>query len=118
MKQILSITCVAVFAFILFSCNDSGMQRKISGKPGDLIVVVPKETWDGKVGEAMKKVLMQPQIGLPQGEPLFTTIDIPPAAFKDIFKTTRNIINVRISPTLDSRQRSNLKRMFGPGHRL
>jgi hypothetical protein len=102
MKQILSITCVAVFAFILFSCSDSAMQRKISGKPGELIVVVPKETWDGEVGEAMKKVLMQPQIGLPQGEPLFTTIDIPPAAFKDIFKTTRNIINVRISPTLDS----------------
>jgi len=102
MKQILSVTCIVVFSFILFSCSDSATQRKISGKPGELIVIVPKETWDGKVGEAMKKVLMQPQIGLPQGEPLFTTIDIPPAAFKDIFKTNRNIINVRISPTLDS----------------
>jgi hypothetical protein len=78
------------------------MKKKISGKAGELIVVVPKETWDGKVGEVMKKVLLQPQIGLPQDEPLFTIIDIPPAAFKDIFKTSRNIINVRISPTLDS----------------
>lgn len=103
MKQIFSVTFVVLFLFTQFSCrNDSVMQRKVSGKAGELIVVVPKETWDGKVGEAMKKVLMQPQAGLPQDEPLFTAIDIPPVAFKDIFKTNRNIINVRISPTLDS----------------
>ncbi|MDD4189819.1 MAG: DUF4837 family protein [Mangrovibacterium sp.] len=103
MRQIISVTFVTVFLLTLFSCKDeSVMQRKISGKPGDLIVVVPKETWEGKVGDAMKKVFLQPQAALPQDEPLFTTIDIPPAAFKDIFKTTRNIINVRISPTLDS----------------
>jgi hypothetical protein len=103
MKQIFSATCMVFFMIFLFSCKDDSVtKRKISGKPGELIVVVPKETWDGKVGEAMKKVLLQPQFGLPQDEPLFTTINIPPAAFKDIFKTTRNIINVRISPTLDS----------------
>ncbi|MGV8093871.1 MAG: DUF4837 family protein [Mangrovibacterium sp.] len=103
MKQIFSAMCLILFVLSLFSCrNDSAMQRKASGKAGEVIVVVPKETWDGKVGEAMKKVLLQPQFGLPQDEPLFTIIDIPPVAFKDIFKTTRNIINVRISPTLDS----------------
>lgn len=103
MKQIFSVTFMVLLMFTLFSCrNDSGTQRNISGKAGELIIVIPKETWDGKVGEAMKKVLLQPQVGLPQDEPIFTTIDIPPAAFKDIFKTSRNIINVRISPTLDS----------------
>jgi len=103
MKQIFSVTFIVLVIFSLFSCGDKAVtQRKISGKAGELIVVVPKETWDGKVGEAMKKVLQQPQAGLPQSEPLFTVVDIPPAAFKDIFKTTRNIINVRISPTLDS----------------
>ncbi len=103
MKQILSVSCIVLLMVSLFSCKDESVtRRKISGKPGELIVVVPKETWNGKVGEAMRKVLMQPQAALPQDEPLFTTIDIPPAAFKDVFKTTRNIINVRISPTLDS----------------
>jgi len=104
MRRIFTVTILlAMISFLLFSCrNDSNMQKKITGKAGELVVVVPKETWEGKVGEAMKKVLMQPQVSLPQEEPIFNVIDVPPKAFKEIFKTTRNIINVRISPTLDS----------------
>lgn len=101
--KIYSVFLIIFLVVSLFSCKDEGIrQRKISGKAGELIIVVPKETWNGEAGEAMKKVLMQPQIGLPQNEPLFSAINIPPAAFKDIFKTHRNIINVYISPTLDS----------------
>ncbi|MEL7587537.1 MAG: DUF4837 family protein [Prolixibacteraceae bacterium] len=101
--KIFSVLSIILFTFSLFSCKDDTVtRRKISGKAGELIIVVPKETWNGRAGEAMKKVLMQPQIGLPQNEPLFSAINIPPAAFKEIFKTHRNIINVYISPTLDS----------------
>ncbi|MGE4586289.1 MAG: DUF4837 family protein [Mangrovibacterium sp.] len=103
MKQLFSVSLIFLLVFSLISCRDGGVvMRNITGKPGELVVVVPRESWDGKVGEAMKKVLLQPQVGLPQDEPLFTTVDIPPAAFKDIFKTSRNILNVLISPTLDS----------------
>ena len=97
------ISLIAVFSFLGFSCrNDGVIHKNITGKAGELLVVIPDETWNGKVGDTMKAVLSSPQLSLPQDEPIFDVINIPPKAFKDIFKTTRNIINVRISPTLDS----------------
>ena len=96
-----SIMALLIVAFA--SCNnDTIIRKKISGKPGDLVIVIPQETWDGQVGETMRKVLQQPQMGLPQKEPIFSVMDVPPIAFKDIFQSNRNIIYTRISPTLDS----------------
>jgi hypothetical protein len=102
MQRIPCFSIIIILAITFASCKNDMMQTKISGKPGDLIVVVPGETWGGQVGEAMKEVLMQPQIGLPQKEPIFSVIDVPHNAFKDAFKSNRNIIYTRISPTLDS----------------
>ncbi|WP_423129981.1 DUF4837 family protein [Gaoshiqia sp. Z1-71] len=104
MKQILSISIfLMISSAFLFSCrDDTNMRKKITGKAGELVIVIPTETWAGEVGEAMRKVLAQAQLSLPQDEPIFDLIAIPPAAFKEIFKTSRNLINVRISPTLDS----------------
>ena len=94
---------IAVFFFLGFSCGNDGITHKnVTGKAGEVLVVIPDETWNGKVGNTMKPVLSNAQLSLPQEEPIFDVINIPPKAFKEIFKTTRNIINVRISPTLDS----------------
>ncbi|MGD9930826.1 MAG: DUF4837 family protein [Mangrovibacterium sp.] len=104
MKRIVIIFSLLVISSVfLFSCkDDTNMRKKITGKAGELVVVIPKETWEGQAGQAIRKVLAQPQLSLPQDEPLFDLIDVPPVAFKEIFKTSRNIVNVRISPTLDS----------------
>lgn len=88
---------------ILSSCrDDTKLRKKITGKAGEVVVVIPKETWDSHAGETIRQTLAQPQISLPQPEPVFDLISVPPAAFKDIFKTSRNIVNVRISPSIDS----------------
>ncbi len=103
MKRICSTVLLISLSAVLFSCKDEGnLRRKVTGKAGEVVVVIPKETWEGVVGDEMKKILSQPQLSLPQDEPIFDLIDVPPVAFKDIFKTSRNIINVRISPTQDS----------------
>jgi len=78
------------------------MRKKITGKAGELVVVVPEKIWDSEAGSTMRKILAQSQLGLPQDEPIFDLIDVPPVAFKDIFKTSRNIINVQISQGIDS----------------
>lgn len=104
MKRITFIlSLLVVLSLFLSACkDDTNLRKKITGKAGELVVVIPKETWEGEAGLAIKKVLAQPQLSLPQDEPLFDLIDVPPVAFKEIFKTSRNIINVRISPTVDS----------------
>ncbi|WP_321287930.1 DUF4837 family protein [uncultured Sunxiuqinia sp.] len=107
MKRIFSSTfLLVVMAALLFtSCDDqTNMRKKITGKAGELVVVVPDATWEGATGKRFREIMAQPQLALPQDEPIFDLIQVPPNAFGEIFKTTRNIIRVKISTTVDSSQ--------------
>ncbi len=87
---------------VFSSCKDNAPYKKeITGKSGEMVVVISKEAWSGIPGKVLREVLAQPQLALPQNEPIFDLTDVPPVAFKDIFKATRNIITVRISSTID-----------------
>lgn len=90
---------IAFIAMFLFSCTNDAthMHRNITGKAGELVVVISKESWEGKPGKLIRETLAQPHVGLPQDEPIFDVIDIPHAAFKDIFRSTRNIVQTNIS---------------------
>ena len=104
-KMNLVIMLLIVISGVFSSCSDdTPMRKKVTGKAGELVVVIPKKTWEGAVGEAVQKILSQAQISLPQEEPIFDLINVPPAAFQDIFKTSRNIVKVNISSTIDSAQ--------------
>jgi hypothetical protein len=100
--SLILLTFISISLLISSCKDDTKLRKKITGKPGEVVVVIPKESWDSSVGESIQKTLAQTQLSLPQEEPLFDLISVPPAAFKDIFKTSRNIVNVRISPTIDS----------------
>jgi len=103
MRQIVSmLLLIAIVAIFSPSCQNktSTLMTNITGKPGEMVVVIPPEAWNGAPGKVLRNVLGQPQLALPQEEPIFDLIDVPPTAFKDIFKTTRNITTVRISPSI------------------
>jgi len=103
MKQKIILLIVAVLAAWFFqSCSDNSMvmRQNITGRPNEILVVIGEDTWDGKPGELIRKTLAQPQIGLPQEEPVFGLINVAPSAFKKIFKSTRNIIQITISSTV------------------
>jgi len=95
-----------LFVFLAFtffqSCSNDPelMRQNITGRPNEILVVIADDTWDGKPGELIRNTLAQPQIALPQEEPVFRLINVAPAAFKKIFKTTRNIIQITISSTV------------------
>lgn len=105
MKRTLYISILLVAAsLVMSSCQDktTNMRKKITGKAGEMVVVLPKDYWKGAVGKAFREVMAQPQLGLPQDEPIFDLIDVPPEAFKEIFKTTRNIVRINIDATIDT----------------
>jgi hypothetical protein len=87
-----------------FSCKDDGkgVHKNITGKSGEVVVVISDKSWDGTPGKVIRKHLAQPHLALPQDEPVFDLIKVPRDAFKNIFKTTRNIIQTYISPSVDS----------------
>ena len=86
-------------AVVLQSCSGDGqvLHKNITGKASELVVVISKDSWDGSTGKLIRETIAQSQLGLPQDEPIFDVIDVPPAAFKSIFKSTRNIIQTSIS---------------------
>ncbi len=71
----------------------------ITGKSNEVVVVIGKETWKGEIGSLIRQILAQPQSSLPQEEPIFSLINVPPDAFINLFKTSRNIVTVKISST-------------------
>ncbi len=89
---------------ILQSCSNDNhvIHKNISGKAGELVVVISKDTWAGSTGKLVRETLAQTHIGLPQDEPIFDVIDVPHAAFKSIFKSTRNIIQTSISANVEN----------------
>lgn len=90
---------VIASAVFFQSCTNSGevIHKNITGAASELVVVISKDAWGGASGELIRKSLAQPHVGLPQEEPLFDVIDVPHQAFTEIFKTTRNIVQTRIS---------------------
>lgn len=90
---------------LLAGCSESGkqiMHKNITGKAGELVIVISGKSWDDIPGKILRQTLAQPQQSLPQDEPLFDLISVPHEAFKDIFQTTRNIIQTRISPIVEN----------------
>lgn len=102
MKRAMLKSLVLFLSFLsLGSCNlDKGARMEtITGKSNEVVIVIGKEIWKGEVGSLMRRVLAQPQSSLPQSEPIFSLVDVPPEAFINLFKSHRNIITVKISST-------------------
>ncbi|WP_027585197.1 DUF4837 family protein [Prolixibacter bellariivorans] len=103
MKKILfQLTVIFALGAILSSCSgDSNpVMKNATGKPGETIVVIPKNYWKGAVGDTIFHFLAQPVADLPKDEPMLNVVHIPPEAFSEIFKTGRNILLTKISPSV------------------
>ena len=95
-------TLAAVMA--LASCTEQQKRKallpNISGKAGEVIVVIDKGNWEGQVGTVLRDSLAQETPYLPQREPLFGLVNVPQNAFTNMFQIHRNIIVVNINKTV------------------
>lgn len=98
-RAVLKSLVLWLVSITLISCNmkQGARMETITGKSNEIIVVIGKEIWKGETGSLIRQVLAQPQSSLPQSEPIFTLMDVPPDAFINLFKSHRNIITVKIS---------------------
>ena len=94
----LALACAAILA--LASCNEAQTKKallpNISGKAGEVIVVIGQNDWEGAVGTVLRDSLSCDFPMLPQREPLFSLANVPQSAFNSMFQIHRNIIIVRI----------------------
>ena len=69
MKQTASVFFLWAMLIIFFSScrNDTTLMKNITGKAGEMVIVISKEAWTSDPGQVLRKVLAQPQLSLPPG---------------------------------------------------
>ena len=93
---------ISLIVFLSSCGNEVSVRKNITGKAGEVLFVVPDNIWKGNAGKAIKDVFMSPQVSLPQEEPVFNVIHIPPKAFKGILRSSRNVVLIKVSSSVDS----------------
>lgn len=92
---------VAVVAICAISCNRAKSRKallpNISGKSGEVVVVINKGYWEGTLGSVIRDSLETDFPFLPQPEPMFELVNVAPNGFTSMFQIHRNIIVANIS---------------------
>jgi hypothetical protein len=105
MNRFLKYLAVALAAVTALSSCIEAQKKKallpnISGKAGEVIVVIDKGNWEGLVGNTLRDSLAKETPYLPQREPLFGLVNVPQNAFTNMFQIHRNIIVANINNTV------------------
>lgn len=105
MKRYLIYLVAAVTAVLaITSCSEEKRKKallpNVSGKAGEVIVVIDKGLWEGSVGTVLRDTLTADCPFLPQREPLYNLVNVAPGGFGSMFQVHRNIIIVNVSPAV------------------
>lgn len=93
--------CTALLC--LAACkNTRTLLPNVSGKAGEVIVVIEKADWDGPLGNELRTLLADECPYLAQKEALYTLVNVAPGGFGDLLKVHRNIIFVNLRDAVDS----------------
>lgn len=100
LKHLLTFAAFAATFIAIVSCSEEKRKKallpNVSGKAGEVIVVINKTEWEGIVGNEIREILASDCPFLPQKEPLYTLVNIIPSTFTNIFQIHRNILLVNI----------------------
>lgn len=105
MRRFMTYLVLAATAVLtLVSCSEEKRKKallpNISGKAGEVIVVIDKSAWEGAVGTTLRDTLAADCPYLPQREPLYSLVDVIPNGFNNMFQIHRNIIIVNINSSV------------------
>ena len=102
MKRVITILAAAMTIVGLASCSGSGkaMLPNVSGKAGEVIVVIERADWEGNLGNEVRDLLAADCPWLYIREPLYSVVNVAPGGFADLFKYHRNIVLFQIDPQI------------------
>lgn len=101
MKRIIHLLAAA--ALMTLTACSGGSTRKVllpnvSGKAGEVIVVIEKSDWEGSLGNEVRAILAEDCPWLYVQEPLYSLVNVAPGGFAELFKVHRNIVLFQIDP--------------------
>lgn len=102
MKRVLTILTVMVAALAVISCGQRKDRKpllpNVSGKAGEVIVVMDKSYWESAPGNEIRELLASDCPWLYPAEALYSLVNVTPSGFADLFKVHRNIVLFNIDP--------------------
>ena len=101
MKHISRLMVLVACVLSLVGCKQGDKKTllpNVSGKAGEVLVIIEREQWEGNLGVAIREVLAMDTPYLAQREPLFNLSNVPSAAFNSMFKMHRNMLMININP--------------------
>lgn len=101
MKRFFSLV-FAVLAIVSCKSNHKALLPNVSGKAGEIMVVIEKTDWEGAVGNATRELLACDCPWFLMREPLYSLSNVTHGGFADIFKVHRNIVFFDIDPQVAS----------------
>ena len=88
---------------LLCACEQTrNLLPSVSGKAGEIIVVMEKPDWEDTLGNDVRELLAHDCPWLAQKEPLYSLVNVVPSAFGDLFKAHRNLLLFIVGPQVDS----------------
>ncbi len=94
-------TIILLFSiFLAISCNtgngkDSYVLPTSNGNTNKIMVVVKGIDWEGKVGDQIRKVFGEHQVGLPQPETLLSVSQIDPVGFGSFMRHGKAVLMIK-----------------------
>ncbi|PXX97866.1 DUF4837 domain-containing protein [Marinifilum breve] len=104
MRKIINITLLCGLVIVsAVSCKKTtkGLRPVVTGGSGEVLVLINDALWESAVGDTLKSILNDTQLGLPQDEPVLDVIHINHNAFSSMFKTHRSILDLRVSSKVE-----------------
>ena len=101
MKKLFTILMVSL---VLVSCGRShrALLPNVSGKAGEIVVVIEKPDWEGALGNATRDLLACDCPWFLMREPLYSLVNVPHGSFAELFKVHRNIVFFDIDPQVNT----------------
>lgn len=101
MKRIIYLLLAAALMTVT-ACSGGSAKKallpNVSGKAGEVIVVIEKADWEGALGNEVRAILAEDCPWLYVREPLYSLVNVAPGGFADLFKVHRNIVLFQIDP--------------------
>ena len=95
---------LVLFAAVLLvavSCGNKSTKKllpSVSGKAGEILVVMDKTPWEGEPGNAVRELLACDCPYLATREPLYSLVNVVPSNFVNLFQVHRNLVIYEIDP--------------------
>ncbi len=102
MKTLFKFLAILSCTAALIGCNGKkgSLLPNVSGKAGEVMVVIDREHWEGDLGIAIRTALAGDTPYLAQREPLFNLSNVPSGTFNNMFRMHRNILVVNVNPQI------------------